>query len=110
MSSLSAIETGVVALTLFVHWTGDDIFDLGSGLIHILLPIWFVLHLSLLPGTGLLYGLSVLLQLEFTLVVIVCGSVVLHRLVLSFCDEGLVYQRLEVWKVKHAESTPEVLI
>ena len=110
MSGLSIIETGVVALTLFVHWTGHDIFDLGSGLIHILLPIWFILHLSLLPGTGLLHGLCVLLRLEFTLVVIICGSVVLHRLVLSFCNESLVHQGLKIWKVEHAESTPKVLV
>ena len=110
MSDLSTIKAGVVALTLLVHWTGHDIIDLSSGLVHILLPIWFVLHLSLLLGTGLLYELSVLLRLEFTLVAIICESVVLHKLVLSFCNEGLVHQRLKVWKVEHAESTPEVLI
>ena len=90
MSDLSTIKAGVVVLTLFAHWTSHGVFDLGTGLIHILQPIWFVLHLSLLPGTGLLYRLSVLLRLEFTLVVIIWGSVVLHRLVLSFCDEGLI--------------------
>ena len=109
MSVLSTIKARV-ALTLFAHWTGHDIFDLGSGLVHILLPIWFGIHLSLPPSKGLLHGLSVLLRLEFTLVVIICGSVVMHRLVLPFCDECLVYQRLEIWKVEHAESTPEVLI
>ena len=102
MSGLSTIKVGIFALTLLMKWTGHDIFDLGSGLVHILLPIWFVLHLSLLPGTSLLHELSVLLQLEFTLVVIICGSVVMHRLVLPFRDEGLVYQRLEIWKVEHA--------
>ena len=96
MYGLSTIKAGVVVLTLFTHWTGHDIFGLGSGLVHILLPIWFVPHLSLLLGTGLLHRLSVLLRLEFTLVVIICGSVVMHRLVLPFRDEGLVYQRLEI--------------
>ena len=95
---------------LLMHWSNHNILGLSSGLVHILLPIWFILHLSLLLGTGLLYGLSVLLRLKITLVVIVCGSVVLHRLVLSFCDDGLVYQRLKIWKIKHAESTLEVLI
>ena len=110
MSSLSTIKAGVVALTLFVHWTGHDIFDLGSGLVHILLPIWFVLHLSLLPGTGLLLGLSVLLRLEFTLVVIISRPVVLHELMFPFCDESFVGQGLEIWEIKHTESTSEVLV
>ena len=84
MSGLGTIKAGVVVLMLLVNWTGHDILDLSSGRVHILLPIWFVFHLSLLPGTGLLYGLSVLLRLEFTLVVIICGLVVMHRLVLLF--------------------------
>ena len=91
MSNQATIKAGIVAPTFLMHWAGHDILDLSSVLVHILLPIWFILHLSLLPGTGLLYGLSVLLWLKFTLVVIICGSVVLHRLVLSFCDEGLVH-------------------
>ena len=95
MYGQATIKADVVALALLVHWAGHDILDLSSGLVHILLPIWFILHLSLLPGTSLLYGLSVLLRLKFTLVVIICGSVVLQRLVLSFCDEGLVHQRLK---------------
>ena len=110
MSGLSTTKAGVVALALLVYWTGHDILDLSSGLVHILLPIGFVLHLSLLPGTGLLYGLSVLLRLKFTPVVIVCGSVVWHRLVFCFCDEGLIYQGLKIWKIEHTENTPEVLI
>ena len=96
MYGQATIKADVVALTLLVHWAGHDILDLSSGLVHILLPIGFVLHLSLLLGTSLL----------FMLVVTICGSVVWHRLVFSFCDEGLIYQRLKIWKVKHAESTP----
>ena len=57
MSGLATIKIGIVVLTLLVHWNGHDIIYLSSGLVHILLPIWFVFHLSLLPGTGLLYGL-----------------------------------------------------
>ena len=110
MSGLATIKAGVVVLTLLVHWAGYNILDLSSGLVHILLPIWFILHLSLLPCMGLMYGMSILLRLKSMLVVIICRSVVLHMLVLSFYHEGLVHQRLKIWKVEHAESTPEVLI
>ena len=105
MYGQATIKADVVALTLLVHWAGHDILDLSSGLVHILLPIWFILHLSLLPGTGLLYGLSVLLWLKFTLVVIICGSVVLHRIALSFCNEVLLHQRLKIWKVENREQS-----
>ena len=105
MSGQATIKAGIVALTLLVHWAGRDILDLSSGLVHILLPIWFILHLSLLPGMGLLYRLPVLLRFKFTLVVIICGSVVLHMLVLSFCNESLLHQRLKIWKVENREQS-----
>ena len=63
MSGLPTIEAGVVALTFFAHWAGHDILDLSSGLVHVLLPIGLVLNLSLLPGTSLLYWLSIILRL-----------------------------------------------
>ena len=110
MSGQATTKAGVVALTLFMHWDGHNILDLSSGLVQLLLPIWFIFHLSLLPGLGLLNRLPVLLWLKFALVVIICGAVVLHRLVLSFCNESLVHKRLKIWKVEHAESTPEVLV
>mgnify|MGYP005826323513 CR=1 FL=1 len=93
-----------------MRWVGQIILDLSSGLVHILLPIWLILHVSLLLGTGLLNRLSVLLWLKFALVVIICGLVVLQRLVFSFCNESLVHQGLKIWKVEHAESTPKVLV
>ena len=98
MSSLSTAQAGVLALTIFTHQTGYNILDLSSGLVDILLPVGFVLHLSLLPCPSLLHWLHILLRLEFVLVIIICGPVVVHELVFPFCDEGLVHQSLEVRK------------
>ena len=61
VSSLTTAETGIVALTIFAHRAGDDILDLSGGLVDILLPIGFVLHLSLLPSTSLLHWFLILL-------------------------------------------------
>ena len=91
MSGLSTIKACIVALTLLVYWTGHDILDLSSGLVHILPQIWFIFHLGLLPGTSLLNRLPVFLWLKFVLAVIICGAVVVHRLVLPFCNESLVH-------------------
>ena len=71
MSSLPTTETGIVALTIFMHWAGHDILDLSGGLVDILLPVGFVLNLSLLPRTSLLHGLHILLRLKFALMVII---------------------------------------
>ena len=89
MSGLSTAEAGIVALTIFTYRTGHDILDSSSGLVDILLPVGFVLNLSLLPHTSLLHWLHILLRLEFALVVIIIGPAVVHELVLPFCDEGL---------------------
>ena len=70
VSSLTTAETGIVALTVFTHRAGHDVLDLSRSLVDILLPVGFVLHLSLLPSTSLLHGLHILLRLEFALVVI----------------------------------------
>ena len=70
MSGLSTTETCVVALTVFTHRIGYNILDLSSGLVDILLPVGFILNLSLLPSTSLLHWLHILLRLEFALVVI----------------------------------------
>ena len=71
MSVLPTTEARIVALALLVHWVGQDILDLGGGLVNILLPIGLVFHLSLLPGTSLLHWLPILLWLKLTLVVVV---------------------------------------
>ena len=110
MFGLSIAEAGIVALAIFTYWTGYNILDLSSGLVDILLLVGFVLNLSLLPGTSLLHWLHILLRLEFSLVVIICGSAVVHELVFPFYNEGLVHQSLEVRKIKHAKSAPEMLI
>ena len=91
MSGLPTIKAGIVALTFFMHRVGHDVLDLSSGLVNILLPIWFVLDLSLLPSTSILHWLSILLRLEFVLVIIISGHVVVHELVFPFCNEGFVY-------------------
>ena len=70
MSGLSIVEAGIVALTIFTYWAGHDILDLSGGLVDILLPVGFVLNLSLLPSTSLLHWLQILFRLEFALVVI----------------------------------------
>ena len=90
MSGLPTIEAGIVALTFFAHRAGHDVLDLSSSLVNILLPIWFVLNLSLLPSTSLLHWLSVLLRLKFALVIIISGPILVHELVFPFCDEGFV--------------------
>jgi hypothetical protein len=54
--------------------------------------------------------LSILLRLEFALVIIISGLIVVHELVFSFCNEGFVYQSLEIRKIEHTESASEVLI
>ena len=86
MSGLSTTETGIVALTFFSHWAGYDILDLGSSLVDVLLPIGFVLQLSLLPCTSLLHWLHILLGLEFALVVISSWLVVVQELVFPLGD------------------------
>ena len=96
MSGLPTIKAGIVALTFFMHRVGHDVLDLSSGLVNILLPIGFVLNLSLLPSTRLLHGLSILLRLEFALVVIISRHVVLHELVFPFRGESFVDQGLEI--------------
>ena len=60
----------MVALTIFMHWAGHNILDLSGGHVDILLPVGFVLNLSLLPSTSLLHWLYILLRLKFVLVVI----------------------------------------
>ena len=110
MSGLPTIKTRIVALAFFAYRDGHDILDLSSGLVHVLLPIGLVLNLSLLPGMSLLHWLSILLRLEFALVIIISGPVVVHELVFSFCDEGFVYHNLEIRKVEHTKSAFEVLI
>ena len=110
MSDLPTVEARIVALTIFAHRTGHDILDLSGSLVDILLPVGFVLHLSLLPSTSLLHGLHILLRLEFALVVINNWLVVMQELVFPFCDEGLIHQSQEDQKIKHAEGAPEMLI
>ena len=66
---------------------------LSGSLVDILLPVGFVLHLSLLPSTSLLHWSHILLWLEFALVVINGWLVVVHELMFPLGDEGLVHQR-----------------
>ena len=110
MSRLPTVETGIVLLTIFVHRAGHDILDLGGGLVDILLPVGFVLNLSLLPCTSLLHWLHILLWLEFALVVINGWLAILHELMFPLGDEGLVHQSQEVREIKHTESAPEMLM
>ena len=110
MSCLPTAETRIVALTIFAHRAGHDILDLGSGLVNILLPIGSVLNLSLLPSTSLLHWLTILLRLKLAVVIIIGSLVVMYKLVPPFSNEGLVYQSLEVWEIKHTECAPEVLV
>ena len=65
VSGLTTAEARIVALAIVAHRAGHDILDLCSSLVDILLPIGFVLHLSLLPSTSLLHWLHILLWLEF---------------------------------------------
>ena len=83
MSSLPTIKAGIVALTFFAYRAGHDILDLGSGFVNILLPIGFVLNLSLLPGMSLLHWLSILLGLKFALMIIISGLIVVHELIVQ---------------------------
>ena len=76
MSGLTTTEASIDALTLLVHWVGHDILDLGGGLVNVLLPIGLVFHPSLLPGTSLLHGLSILLWLKLALVIVIDRPVV----------------------------------
>ena len=76
MSSLPTNEASIDALALLMHWIGHNILDLGGGLVNILLPIGLVFHLSLLPSTGLLHGLPILLWLELALVIVIDSPVV----------------------------------
>ena len=110
MSGLSPIETRIVALAFFAHLAGHDILDLSSGLVNILLPVGFVLHLSLLPSTCLLHWLTLLLRLKLMFVIIISRLIVMHKLVLPFSNEGLVYQSLEIRQIKHTEGASEVLV
>ena len=110
MSVLPTTEARIIALTLLMHWVGHDILDLSGSLVDILLPVGFVLHLSLLPSTRLLHWLHILLRLEFALVVVNSWLMVVQELVFPFCDEGFVYQSLEIREIKHTQSASEVLI
>ena len=110
VSGLTTTEARIVALAIVAHRAGHDILDLCSSLVDILLPIGFVLHLSLLPSTSLLHWLHILLWLEFALVVINGWLVVVQELVFPLGDEGLLHQSQEVREVKHTESAPEMLI
>ena len=83
---------------------------MSGGLVNILLPIGLVFHLSLLPGTGLLHRLPFLPWLKLALVVVVSRPVVRYELVLPFSNESFVHQSLEIWEIKHTESTPELWI
>ena len=83
---------------------------MSGSLVDILLPVGFVLNLSLLPCTSLLHRLHILLQLEFALVVVNSWLVVVEELVFPICDEGLVHQSQEVREIKHTESAPEMLM
>ena len=64
VSGLTTAEARIVALTIVAHRAGHDILDLCSSLVDVLLPIGFVLHLSLLPCTSLLHRLHILLGLD----------------------------------------------
>ena len=76
MSGLPITEASIDALALLVHWVGHDILDLGGGLVNILLPVGLVFHLSLLPGTSLLNGLTILLWFKLALVIVMDRPVV----------------------------------
>ena len=110
MSILTITEARIIALTLLMHGVGHDIPDLSGGLLNILLPIWLVFHLSLLPAMSLLHWLPILLWLKLMLVVVVNRPIVCYKLLLPFSNESLVHQSLEIWEIKHTESTPELRI
>ena len=110
MSGLPTTEARIVALALFSHHVGHDILDLCGGFVNILLQIGLVFHLSLLPGTSLLHWLHFLPWLELALVIVISRPIVLSELVLPFSNESLVYQSLEIWEIKHTESTPELRV
>ena len=110
MSGLPTTEARIVALALLVHWVGHDILDLSGGLVNILLPIGLVFHLSLLPGTSLLHWLPFLPWLKLALVIVIGRPIVRYELVLPFSNESLVHQSLEIWEIKHTESTPELRV
>ena len=110
VSGLTTAEARIVALAIVAHRAGHDILDLCSSLVDVLLPIGFVLHLSLLPCMSLLNWLHILLGLEFALVVISSWLVVVQELVFPLGDEGLVHQSQEVREIKHTESAPEMLM
>ena len=76
MSGLPTTEASIDALALLVHWARHDILDLRGGLVNILLPVGLVFHPGLLPGTSLLYGLSILLWLKLALVIVIDRPVV----------------------------------
>ena len=110
MSGLHTNKARIVVLTFFKYRHGHQILDLGSGLVNILLPIGFLLNLSLLPSTSLLQWLHILFVLKFALLVSISGLVVVHELVLPFCNEGLGHQSLDIREIKHTESASEVLV
>ena len=106
MSGFPTTEARIVALTLLLHWVCHDILDLSGGLVNILLPIGLVFHLSLLLGTSLLHWLYLLPWLKLALVIVVGRLIIQYKLVLSFSNEILVHQGLEVWEIEHTKSTP----
>ena len=110
MSVLPTIEARIIALTLLMYWVGHDILDLSGGLVNILLPIGLVFHLSLLPGTSLLHWLTFPPWLKLALVIVVGRLIIRYKLVLPFSNESLVHQSLEIWEIKHTESTPELRV
>ena len=110
VSGLITAEARNVALAIVAHRAGHDILDLCSSLVDVLLPIGFVLHLSLLPCTSLLHWLHILLGLEFALVFISSWLVLVQELVFPLDDEGLVHKSQEVREIKHTESAPEMLM
>ena len=96
MSGLSATITGIVAQAILHNWVEHVILDLGGGLVNILLPIGLVFYLSLLPGMSLLHWLYFLPWLKLALVIVVGRLIIRYKLVLSFSNESLVHQGLEV--------------
>ena len=107
MSGLPTTETRIVVLALFSHLVG---LDLCIGFVNILLPIGLVLDLSMLPSTSLLHWLNIFPRLELALVIVSGRFVVMYELVFPFSNEGLVYQSLEIWKIKHTECAPKMLV
>ena len=103
-------EARIIALTLLVYWVGDNILDLGSGLVNVLLPIGLVFYLSLLPGSSLLHRGSFFYWFKLAFVLVISGPVVQYELVFSFRNESFIHQSLEVWKIEHDESSPELRV